>query len=234
MDCQFKSLQSCPRSEDHLNRLLSSLPQSLDETYERMLCNINDNLIEDARRILTLLCFAFRPLTVQELIDGVATEIKISPGLNRQRRLQDANDFYEICPGFIEISLSADNTTETNDDRVLTSTVRIAHFSVQEYLESKRIRDSRAVNFALTRVIAHAEIAQICLVYLLEPGISRTILDRNVLEAYPLAHFASMYWYHHYKGTAHHVSNIDILLSRLFQKEKSFVAWVKLHDVDNS
>lgn len=47
-----------------------------------MLCNIDDHLIEDARRILTLLCFAARPLTVPELIDGIAVEIEGSIGLN--------------------------------------------------------------------------------------------------------------------------------------------------------
>ncbi|KAL8991075.1 MAG: hypothetical protein Q9169_007954, partial [Polycauliona sp. 2 TL-2023] len=60
---------------DILNKVLGSLPESLDETYERMLCNIDGYLAEDARRILTLLCFASRPLKVEELIDGVAVEI---------------------------------------------------------------------------------------------------------------------------------------------------------------
>ncbi|KAF9780665.1 hypothetical protein IL306_000013 [Fusarium sp. DS 682] len=35
VECQFKALANCPQSEDLLERLLDSLPQTLDETYER-------------------------------------------------------------------------------------------------------------------------------------------------------------------------------------------------------
>lgn len=159
VECQLRSLQSCPRSEDYVNKVLNSLPQSLDETYERMLCNVDHYLIEDARRILTLLCFAPRPLTVQELIDGVAVEISGSPGLNRKRRLQDSDDIRDICLDFVDSGLDTDPTSTAYDDRNLTPTARIAHFSVQEYLESERIQHQKAAIFSLTSVTAHAEIA---------------------------------------------------------------------------
>ena len=70
-----------------------------------MLRNIDHSLVEDARRILTLLCFASRPLTVREIIDGVAVEINTSTGLNRKRRLQDSNDIREICVGCLQKGL---------------------------------------------------------------------------------------------------------------------------------
>jgi hypothetical protein len=70
VECQFESLKRCPRSESHLEWCLKSLPRSLDETYERILCGIDEGSIEEAQRILTLLCFSSRPLTVQEVIDG--------------------------------------------------------------------------------------------------------------------------------------------------------------------
>ncbi len=232
VECQFKSLHSCPRSEDHLDHLLSSLPQSLDETYERMLCNIDHYLIEDARRILTLLCFASRPLTVQEVIDGVAVKIVNSTGLNRKRRLQDSNDVREICIGFIDIGLGADHTTETYHEEELTRTVRIAHFSVQEYLESERIRHQKAAIFSLTSLTAHGEIAQICLIYLLEHGLSSSNLDQSLVEEFPLAKFAAMYWYHHYQNTAKHDPGLEDSILKLFQHQNSFATWVKLHDID--
>jgi ankyrin repeat protein len=232
VECQLRSLQSCPRSEDHLDRLLGSLPQSLDETYERMLCNIDHGLIEDARRILALLCFAPRPLTVWELIDGIAVEIYHSPGLNRKRRLQDSNDIREICLGFIDIGLGADPTDETYYEKELTSTVRIAHFSVQEYLESDRIRHQKAMKFSLTSVIEHAEIAQICLIYLLDPAFSSSELNETVLKEYPLARFAATYWYHHYKEAVCPDSKLVNLALKLFQRQETFLTWVRLHDID--
>ena len=232
VECQLRSLQSCPCSEDHLDRLLGSLPQSLDETYERMLCNIDHGLIEDARRILALLCFAPRPLTVRELIDGIAVEIYHSPRLNRKRRLQDSNDIREICLGFIDIGLGADPTDETYYEKELTSIVRIAHFSVQEYLESDRIRHQKARKFSLTSGIEHAEIAQICLIYLLDPALSSSELNETVLKEYPLAQFAATYWYHHYKEAVCSDSKLVNLALKLFQRQETFLTWVRLHDID--
>ena len=130
VECQLKSLQSCPRSEEHLDKVLNSLPQSLDETYERMLCNIDNNWIEDTRRILTLLCFAARPLTVLELIDGIAVETEGSIGLNSKKLLQDSNDIREICLGFIDIGYDADLIEIAYHKEDVMPTVRIAHFSV--------------------------------------------------------------------------------------------------------
>ena len=150
---------------------------------------MDDRLIEDARRILTLLCFAARPLTVSELIDGVAVEIN-SARLNTKRRLQNADDVHEICAGLVDFDISSR----------LYTTVRIAHFSVQEYLESERIQRQKAAIFSMSGATAHEEIAQICLVYWLEPGLAVTSLDENVREKYPLAVFAAELWYDHYKS----------------------------------
>lgn len=202
-----------------------------------MLCNIDHLLIEDARRILTLLCFAPRPLTVREIIDGIAVKINGSTGLNPKRRLQDANDIREICIGFIDIGLRAGHTTETYLEEELTPTVRIAHFSVQEYLESERIQHQKAAIFRLISVTAHGEtahgeIAQICLTYLLEHGLSSSKLDQSLLEEFPLAKFAAMYWYHHYQTTAKHDPGLEDFILKLFQRQDSFATWIKLHDMN--
>ncbi|RYP57562.1 hypothetical protein DL770_010640 [Monosporascus sp. CRB-9-2] len=123
VECQFKALISCPQSEDLLDQLLESLPETLDETYERMLENIPRTSQAYARQMLVLLCGAKRPLTVSELIDGIAVEINDTPSFNVKRRLKDANAIQQVCPGFIESA--ADPETQS-------VTVRIAHFSVQE------------------------------------------------------------------------------------------------------
>ncbi|KAK0514475.1 hypothetical protein JMJ35_003092 [Cladonia borealis] len=221
VECQLKSLHSCPCSQYHLDRLLNSLPQSLDETYERMLCKIDPALIKDARRILTLLCFASRPLTLPELIDGIAVETTEPTGLNKKCRLEDYNDIHDICPGFINLTVA--------DEKLI---VQIAHFSVQEYLESDRIKESQAKHFGLTSVKAHAEIAQICLIYLFEPKLSSSVLYWSALEEYPLAHFAAEYWYNHYESTVKPASNLDTLILSLFQQKESFMTWVRLYEGD--
>ena len=210
-----------------------------------MLCSIDHGMVEDARRILTLLCFAVRPLRVQELIEGVAVKINDPPGLNYKRRLQNFSDLHTICPGLIDINLDASQATET-DLEVPTPTVQIAHFSVQEYLESERIRHQKAAIFSLTSFTAHSEIAQICLVYLLEHGLSSLRLDlsslrlplsnlhlnKDILEKFPLAKFSAMYWNQHYQKIVQPTTRLNDSVLRLFQNRDSFVNWIELHDVD--
>ena len=260
--------------------MLNSLPESLDETYERMLCNINYHLAEDARRILTLLCFAERPLTVQELIDGVAVEINgDSSGLNHKRRLQDSHGIRDICGGFIDIYTEesyiykegkyekqqeeeeedeeAEEEEEEEDEEEeeeeeeeveeeeeeeqeegvegeigVTQTVRIAHFSVQEYLTSERIRHQKAAAFSLTSDTAHTEIAQICLAYLCDRGLSQPKLDLRILKDHPLAQYAAKFWYGHYKKTASLAREVNEFILKLFRCQNSFVTWIRLDDPD--
>ena len=190
-----------------------------------MLCNIDQDSIEDARRMLTLLCFALKPLSVPELIDGIAVETTEPTRLNKNRRFQDYNDINEICPGFTSLSVAADDKLPT---------VQIAHFSVQEYLVSDRIRQQKARRFSLTSVEAHEEITQICLIYLLEPNLSSPELGPNIRKEYPLAQFAAMHWYISYEGTVNPAPKSNTLVSRLFQHKESFKTWIELHDMDNS
>lgn len=184
VECQLRSLQSCPCSPAHLDSLLRSLPKSLDETYERMLCTIPSYLVGDARRILTMLCFADRPLKVRELIDAVAVEIKEPMGLRKDRRMQDYNDIHDICPGFIELNAHVDESDDGYEtDFDIKEYVQIAHFSVQEYLVSDRIRGDKAAVFSLDSATANAEIAQVCLVYLLEPDLSTLLCGEHNLKS---------------------------------------------------
>jgi len=205
VECQFKELERCPVCEDMLDELLASLPQSLDETYERMLSNITATSVEYARRILTLLCCAERPLTVPELIDGVAVELGDLPKFNPKKRLRNADGILQVCLGLIEVDVNADKKM---------STVRIAHFSVQEYLESKRIYQHKAATFSVRRPEAHAEIAYICLTYLLEPAL---LASNDMEEEYPLIFYAAKSWYNHYHNgdkKAHHIEHQVLQLFR--------------------
>lgn len=82
VECQLRALTRCPPSEDLFDRLLSSLPEGLDETYKRMLLNIAPNVKDYAQRMLTFLCCAKRPPTASELIDAMATDSGDKPSFD--------------------------------------------------------------------------------------------------------------------------------------------------------
>ncbi|BDD63641.1 hypothetical protein MAP00_008510 [Monascus purpureus] len=227
VECQFKAIRRV-RNQIQLDKCLNTLPRDLDETYERILCNIDEEYVNDVRRVLTLLCFSRRPLTVNELIDAHAVDLSEPAHLDRDGRSYEHDDLVDICLGLIEIM-----TTEDDNGQNI-SAARIAHFSVQEYLQSDRILQQKAKCFAIQSAPANTEIAHICLVYLMEPKLSNGLLDEARLTEFPLAHFAATYWFHHYANSSEGMDEIEQLVVKLFtDKTKSFATWVRLHDIDD-
>ncbi|SCO87596.1 uncharacterized protein FRV6_11723 [Fusarium oxysporum] len=225
VECQFKALASCAQSEDLLEQLLDSLPQTLDETYERMLSNIPSTSRDYARQMLTLLCCARRPLTVAELVDGVAVQLGDAPRFNPKRKLKNIDAIQQVCPGFTELD-GDPNTSE--------ATVRIAHFSIREYLESERIRDSKdAAFFNVRRQYADTQMACICLTILLE---RRLVTPASTLlrqDNFALTHYAARYWPDHFRDGVEDPLT-DVKLLQLFgSKEGFFENWVTIWNVDD-
>ncbi|OQV11276.1 NACHT domain-containing protein, partial [Cladophialophora immunda] len=121
VECQLRPLRQCLHSENHLEKCLRTLPQSLDETYERILCSIESR--EEARQILSLLCYASRPLSVDEVAEALAVDTDDLGCYDpRSKFTGGVDDVLRICPGLIDTSLRTDGV----------QILRIEHFSVQE------------------------------------------------------------------------------------------------------
>lgn len=219
MECQFTALEACPGSKTRLDRLLASLPRTLDKTYERMLSNIEEESADDAGRMLLILCTAKRPLTVDELIDGIAVELGDDPKFNEDSRLMGEEDIRHICPGFIEMDMLPGGKT----------IVRIAHYSVQEYLESDRIRQSGVARFGVERADANTQVACTCLIYLMDVLRPYTFpdFDNEISPKYPFAEYAATHWpghYHDGKGTEAHLHQLTVQL--VHDRLGALVSWI--------
>jgi ankyrin repeat protein len=192
-----------------------------------MLSNIEEESADDARRILSLLCTARRPLTVRELIDGIAVELGDHPRFNADSRLMNEEDIRRICPGFIELDPHpADNRT----------IVRIAHYSVQEYLESDRIQTGVAARFSVRRQETHTEVAAICLAYLMDSGLCDASLGENesFYEAFPFSAYAAQTWPEHYRQGNSLDPCLHRLVVELFRKDQPALAiWVNISHRNN-
>lgn len=152
--------------------------------------SIDKDSVKDAKRILTFLCCSMRPLTVRDLIEAVAVDIDGDMRLDPDARLFGEDQIHHICPGLFETdTYSGVEDIDTEDIKGGWNTVRIAHFSVKEYLES----DRADMQFRITQPQAHAEMASVCLTYLLEPSLS----DFTWLKHFPFASYATNYWHLH-------------------------------------
>ncbi|EQB55667.1 hypothetical protein CGLO_04371 [Colletotrichum gloeosporioides Cg-14] len=236
VDCQLREMAVCPRTEEHLDRLLTSLPQTLDDTYERMLLAIPPAFQDYARQMLMLLCCAKRHLTVQELIYGMAVDLDpivsnsddtdskdansthIGSGnlfldkhlplavFKDKRKLHDADAVVEVCPGLIELYEGWDANREE------TLCVRIAHFSVQEYLKSDRIkRRENVAHYHMREQDMNTQATRICLAILDKFDESAALqandtsltsvgpLDFHIKRIFPWACYAANFWPDHFR-----------------------------------
>ena len=222
VECQFQALGTCVPTEELLDDVLGSLPRGLDETYRRVLANIPHHIRDYARRTLMFLCYAIRPLKLAELTDAVAVDPGSGLHLYSKRKLPDVESILALCPGFIELKIPPKGYLFRQfriDDE---PTIHIAHFSVQEYLESTRILEHPDLRpFAMDREEAHMHIFKTCLMFLLEPSSTE----------YPILYYASTYWPHHLKEVRE-PAHFEHQVMPLFRyKNGLFDKWVKFCNV---
>src|SRR5882762_5967800 len=77
--CQLEVLRDCLSS--NVRRFLEELPESLDETYERVLREIKKPNRDHAQRLLQSLVVAIRPLYVEELAELLAVDFDDAEGI---------------------------------------------------------------------------------------------------------------------------------------------------------
>src|ERR1700735_3019374 len=74
--------------------------------------------------------------------------------------------------------------------------IKLAHFSIKEYLMSDDLLRGAASFFHFTAELSHSLIAQTCLAYLLQFDTFKS-LDQEVIKSSPLAEYAARYWIIH-------------------------------------
>ena len=222
MFCQLEILRDCLPSS--VRRFLNELPESLDETYERVLREIKKPSRDHARRLLQCLVVAIRPLGVEELAEVLAIEFDDAeeiPKLNPSWRWEDQERaLLTSCSSLIAI-------VDAGDSRV----VQFSHFSVKEYLTSGRLATSSqdVSRYHIALEPAHTTLAQACLSVLLQLGDHDE--QDDVEKNGPLAGYAAQYWVRHaqFEDVASRIKGMDYL----FDLDKPyFAAWRRLHDID--
>ena len=232
-----------------LRQTLDSLPETLDETYDRILCQIDPLSKREVLSILQWLTFSLRPLSLNEVAEIVAFDVDSVDKFNSENRLADPEDVLNMCSSLV-ISIETNNDHEDSNDDLsdflanntsATSTsrarrfVRLAHFSVKEYLVSDRIRTGSAAFFTIDEEASNARIGATGLSCLqlyneaLFPG------AKEFSTEFPIARYSAKFWYKHLSaigGTAH-LSSIAPA-TELFLSERKMRNWIDLYNLDQS
>ena len=143
--------------------ILSKLPKTLDEIYERVLRDIHEDNREHARRLLHCIAVAIRPLFVEELAEILAFDYDAVEGGIPQFRMdwrwKDQEEaIMSTCSSLITIAEYGDSPSR----RV----VQFSHFSVKEFLMSNRLASPTkdVSQYHILPGPAHTILAQACLV----------------------------------------------------------------------
>ena len=217
--CQLEVLRHCFPA--NLRRTLEDMPKSLDETYKRILNEINNANRTHAYRLLQCLTVARRPLRVEELAEVLAFDLTTGgiPTLNANWRWEDQEEaVLSACSSLVSVTID-------DGSRV----VQFSHFSVKEFLVSNRLSSCKeeVSQFHIPIEPSHAILAQACIGVLLQ-------LDERIedVEDIPLYRYTGEYWVEHAKfGNVE--SQITDALDYFFDMDNPhFSAWIRIEHPD--
>jgi len=204
-----------------IRHALAELPETLDETYERALRDINKADWGPAHRLLQCVAVASRPFRVEELADFLAFDFQAGPipKFREDWRIEDP----------VEVVLSTCSTLLSLVNVDGSKVIQFSHLSVKEFLTSSRFAqkgDPISHRFHISMTPAHTFVTQACLGLLLH-------LDENITEdalrEFPLAEYAAGHWMEHvrFKDVS---ENAEEGMKQLFDPSKRHLTvwfWIK-------
>ena len=224
MFCQLDVLRHC--FPPYIRRALSELPESMDETFVRILREIKMEARGPAYRLLQCISVAVRPLRVEELAEILAVDFDGAevPWLVGGRRWEQPEEAVQtICSNLVMV-------VDTGHSRV----IQFSHFSVEDFLTSDRLASHHfgdISQFYIAHEAAHTTLTQACLATLLQLDGSSS--NDQVECNFPLAGYASQHWVEHAQfGVVS--TQIEDGMRRLFDLTRPYFAtWIRLYDIDD-
>jgi hypothetical protein len=205
--CQLGALKKC-HSIRELRESLESLPDTLEETYARILSSIDSKHARTVYQILQWLAFSARPLRLTEVADVVGIDVAATPRFDPERKLFESSDILTICSTLVTTSmLPVEDTMLPVEGRfstqILTAEyITLSHFSVKEYLVSSSIKKGPASTFSISEIDSNRSIAEGCLAYILQFDVADSMYEANILE-YTLTKYTTQFWAEHTRAAKH-------------------------------
>ncbi|GAB1739832.1 hypothetical protein NU219Hw_g4767t1 [Hortaea werneckii] len=185
--CQIQELKKLKWTKPkYIEDVLRTLPKTLDETYERILCAIEERYRPEALTLLRWITYSKTPPSLEELAETTIIDPSGEGTVDIDNR-GDVQGPVNILSGLILIYKTYEGEK-----------ARLAHFSVKEYLESRRVVDGKAKDFHLDAAREHRFLAQSCLTYLMHYSNDTTkLITLEDQLAYPLLYYSANTWYYH-------------------------------------
>ena len=209
-----------------LRRSLATLPKTLDQTYDRILTAISEEDRIYTIRILQWLTYSARPLTLEEVAEVAAIDIAREPAFNRDEVLVDPLEALKICSSLVTTAKEG----PSYDPRQI---VLLAHYSVQEYLVSDRIRQGPAKQYSMEEIECHKAMTIGCLWYLNQFQEPLTYETDEIYYASALADYSAQFWSDHIQKTGDGEEEMSRLaMNLLLTNDPAFVNSIRIYNPD--
>ena len=226
MYCQVAYI--CGLIPARIRQALDELPETLDETYQRTLREINKAEWEFAHRLFQFVAVASRPLRAEELAELLAFDFDAGPipKFYEGWRLEDPVDaVLSTCSSLLAV---------VDGGYYFGNVIQFSHFSVKEFLTSTRLAQASDITlrrYHISMTPAHTLAAQACLGILLH--LDKDLVTRESLEELPFVEYAAEHWADH--ARLEEVSpNVEDGIKRLFDLGKPHLTvCIWIHDPDD-
>ena len=222
-----------------LRKQLKCLPATLPQTYERILLNIEENYSHYVLKLLQWLTYSKQPLSLLELAEVVATDEDEDPRFNPERRFPEPEDILLMCSSLVATTEEKDyslwNVWREGFDIESVVKVKLAHFSVKEYLVSSQIMNGDAGKYSIQEIDANVRIARDCLSYILYftediPGPASheyQFFSDQSFSDFPLARYATQEWQRHARvgGKINEESMMELIMELFTSDGNAFSSW---------
>ncbi|KAL9108355.1 MAG: hypothetical protein Q9227_006815 [Pyrenula ochraceoflavens] len=209
---------------------LMSIPRDTNEVWRRCFKRIEEKrFISKAIPLLNWLCFSIRPLTLGELIAALAIPEDWSEDFDVDLyRIEDPLDLLDICSGLVDGDRDPE-TGQMNEDEV---SVRLAHSSVKEWLQSKDSFACIPDKSPFSEPEAHGLLAKACMQHLVQLNEEERITEDN-LARNSFATYAAMYWRAHLRHSENNPNGV-LLACKLLMNNEARRNWHTQSDLDTT
>jgi ankyrin repeat protein len=177
-------------------------------------------------RILQWLTFSARPLSVEEMAEVVAIDVARDPAFDRDEVLEDPLEALNICSSLVTITRNEADGTPRSAQQI----IALAHYSVQEYLVSDRIKQGSAKQYSMQEAECHIAITKGSLKYLIQ---LQQPLSEEALQMAALARYAAEFWSNHFRKIVEKVEGpCQLAMDLMSVKNPAYLTWVQLYNPD--
>jgi hypothetical protein len=201
----------------------------LDDTYTQIFLRIDEAYRDDAKRALMWLAFEQRPLQLRELAEATIIRPRSRPPFDPEERFPDSQDIIEILSCLVTVTeLIVYDSNPDNTGKATITLVTLAHYSVQEYLISDRIKETPVGYFSISEITSNKYIAESCVNYLLyHARLANNESSSPEMNDFPLLEYAATYWYIHVNRLplASEQKHLTLLALELLLSDSSLLSW---------